>query len=81
MGEVRNTLNLSKKIGATICGLKNDDDEIQFVKLIHENEKIEITTNLRKEIIEPGKPQGRGAAGKKIISLKKDEEITEVHSI
>ena len=81
MGEVRNTLNLSKKIGATICGLKNDDDEIQFVKLIHDNEKIEITTNLRKEIIEPGKPQGRGAAGKKIISLKKDEEITEVHSI
>ena len=81
MGEVKNTLNLSKTVGATICGLKDDDDEIIAVKLLDTGHKIEITTNQRKEVIEPGKPQGRGAAGKKIIYLKKDEVITEVHSI
>ena len=81
MGEVKNTLNLSKTVGATICGLKDADDEIIAVKLLDTGHKIEITTNQRKEIIEPGKPQGRGAAGKKIIYLKKDEVITEVHSI
>ena len=81
MGEVKNTLNLSKQIGATICGFKDDDDEIFAVKLLNEGQKIEIITNQRKEVIEPGKPQGRGAGGKKVIGLKKDEEILEVHSV
>ena len=81
MGEVKNSLKLSKAIGATVCGLKSDDDEIIAIKLIDNTENIEITTNLRTEIIEPGKPQGRGGAGKKIIGFKKGESITEVHSV
>ena len=80
-GDVNNTIKISKSSGATVCGLKSDDDEIIAIKLLKENEKIEITTNMRKEIIEPGKPQGRNASGKKIIYLKKDEQIIEVHSI
>lgn len=82
LGEVKTTLLISKNNGATVCGLKSDDDEIIGIKLLHENEKIEITTSTgRKEIVEPGKPQGRGSAGKKIITLKGDETITEVHSV
>lgn len=82
MGETSSVIGLSKKVGATVCGLKSDDDEIIFVKLLNDGDKIEITTDKgRKEVITPGKPQGRGSAGKKIISLKKDEHITEVHSI
>ena len=80
-GDVNNTIKISKSSGATVCGLKSDDDEIIAIKLLKENEKIEITTNMRKEIIEPGKPQGRNASGKKIIYLKKDEQIIEVHSV
>lgn len=81
LGEVSKTIGLSKQAGATVCGLKSDDDEIISIKLLNEKEKIEITTNKRKEIVEPGKPQGRGASGKKIITLKKGETITEVHSV
>lgn len=81
MSEVKSTLKLSKSIGTIVCGLKSDDDEIISIKLLHENEKIEVTTNNRKEVIDPGKPQGRSAAGKKVIVLKKDEEIVEVHSV
>ncbi len=81
LSETKSTLRLSKAIGTTVCGLKSDDDEIISIKLLNDKEKIEISTNLRKEIIEPGKPQGRGAAGKKVIYLKTNEEITEVHSV
>lgn len=83
VSEVKNTLNLSKQAGAVICGLKSDDDEIIAIKLINDinEEKIEITTDKRKEIIQLGKPQGRGAAGKRVINLKKDEVITEIHSV
>lgn len=81
VGKVKDVVGLSKQIGTTVCGLKSDDDEIIFVKLIKDTDKIEITTNARKEIIEPGKAQGRGSSGKKVIYLKKNEEITEVHSI
>lgn len=81
MSEVKNTLKLSKAIGTIVCGLKSDDDEIIAIKLVNNDEKIEITTNNRKEIIETGKPQGRGSSGKKIIYLKKNENITDVHSI
>ena len=83
VSEVKNTLNLSKQAGAVICGLKSDDDEIIAIKLINDitKEKIEITTDKRKEIIQLGKPQGRGAAGKRVINLKKDEVITEIHSV
>ena len=81
LSETKSTLRLSKAVGTTVCGLKSDDDEIIAIKLLNDKEKIEISTNLRKEIIEPGKPQGRGAAGKKVIYLKNNEEITEVHSV
>ena len=83
VSEVKNTLNLSKQAGAIICGLKSDDDEIIAIKLINDitKEKIEITTNNRKETIQLSKPQGRGAAGKRVINLKKDEVITEIHSV
>lgn len=83
VSEVKNTLNLSKQAGAVICGLKSDDDEIIAIKLINDitKEKIEITTNNRKETIQLSKPQGRGAAGKRVINLKKDEVITEIHSV
>ena len=81
MGNVKDTIKLSKTVGAVVCGLKSDTDEIIAIKLLNKDQKIEITTNTRKEVITPTKPQGRGAAGKKVIYLKKDEEITEVHSI
>lgn len=81
MGKVKDSIKLSKQAGTVVCGLKSDDDEIIAIKLLNEGQKIEITTNMRKEVIEPSKPQGRGSAGKKIINLKKDEVITEVHSI
>ena len=80
-GKVKDVVGLSKKIGATVCGLKSDDDKIIAIKLLNDKNKIEIITNKRKEVIEPGKAQGRGSAGKKVISLKKGETITEVHSI
>ena len=82
MSEVKSTLKLSKAVGTVVCGLKSDDDEIIAIKLLKENEKIEITTSAgRKEVVEVGKPQGRGAAGKKVIYLKTNETITEVHSV
>lgn len=82
LGEVKSTLKASKNNGIIVCGFKSDDDEIINIKLLKEGEKIEITTNTgRKEIIIPDKPQGRGSSGKRIIHLKQDETITEVHSI
>ncbi len=83
MGEVKSSLLISKNNGAVVCGLKSDTDEIIAIKLLKDvKEQIEITTNKgRKELVEAGKPQGRGAGGKRIIGLKKDEEITEVHSV
>lgn len=82
MSEVKSSLLISKVIGATVCGLKSDDDEVISIKLLDTNDKIEITTSTgRKETITPDKPQGRGSAGKKVIGLKKDETITEVHSV
>lgn len=81
MGEVSKSIGLSKQAGTIVCGLKSEDDEIIAIKLLSDGQKIEITTNNRKEVINPGKPLGRGSAGKKIIGLKKGEEITEVHSI
>ena len=80
-GKVKDVVGLSKKIGTTVCGLKIADDEIIAIKLLTDKNKIELITNKRKEVIEPGKPQGRGSSGKKIINLKKDETIVEVHSI
>lgn len=78
----KDTLGVSKTVGTIICRFKSDDDEVIALKLINENDKIEITTSEgRKEIITPDKPQNRGAAGKKIINLKKGETITEVHSV
>lgn len=82
MCKVKDTLQISKSIGAVICGFKSDDDELIAVKLLNENDKIEITTsNDNKALIIPDRAQGRNAAGKKIIYLKKDEFITEVHSV
>lgn len=78
--DVSTTLNISKTSGAVVCGFKSDDDEIMAVKLLNDGDKIEVITNQRTEVIEPGNIQGRGAAGKKVIYLKKDEVITEVHS-
>lgn len=82
LGEVKNTINLNKTIGMTVCGLKSNDDEILFIKLLNPNNKIEIiTSNNCKKIIELDIPQGRIASGKKVIQLKDNEFITEVHSI
>ena len=81
MGEVSKSIGLSKQAGTIVCGLKSEDDEIIAIKLLDTGHKIEITTNKRTETIVPGKPQGRGSAGKKVIGLKKDEFITEVHSV
>lgn len=75
------TLHLSKAIGAPVCSMKTETDEIISVKLLNETERIEVTTNKRTEVIVPGNPQVRWAQGKKIITLKKGEEILEVHSI
>lgn len=82
MSEVKNTLHVSKTIGTTVCGLKSDDDEVIAIKLLNENEKIEITTsNGRTEVIEPDGVMNRYSAGKKIINLKKNETISDVHSV
>jgi len=82
MCKVEHTLKISKTIGAVVCGFKSDDDELIAIKLINEDEKIELTTSEgRKEVVTPDKAQGRGAAGKKIIYLKNGETITEVHSV
>lgn len=79
--ETKKSLLISKTVGATVCSFKSDDDELIAIKLLNDEDKIEITTNLRKEVITPDKVQARGGAGKKIIYLKKDEKILEVHSI
>ena len=78
--EVAKSLKISKAVGAIVCGLKSEDDEIIAIKLINDKNKIEIITNKRTEIIETGNPQSRNAAGKKVINLKKGEVITDVHS-
>lgn len=80
LSTVASTLNASKQIGMTVCGLKSDTDEVVAIKLLNENEAIEVITNLKTEKIIPDKPQGRGSAGKRVIKLKKDEYIKEVHS-
>ena len=82
LGDVKSTLKLSKTIGTIICDMKTETDEIISIKLLNAGEKIEITTNQRTEVVDPGsKAQCRWAAGKKVIALKKGEEITEVHSV
>lgn len=81
LGEVKSTIKISKSIGTVVCGLKSEDDEVIAVKLLNENEKIEITTSTRTEVIESDKPQGRGSAGKRVITLKENENIIEVHSV
>ncbi|MBQ8218578.1 MAG: hypothetical protein IJZ79_02410 [Bacilli bacterium] len=82
MSRFKDTLGVSKTVGTIVCGFKSDDDELIAIKLLNDGENIELTTSEgRKEVITPDKAQGRGAAGKKIIHLKKDETITEVHSV
>ena len=80
-GKVKDVVGLSKKVGAVVCGLKSDDDEIIAIKLLDDKNKVEIITDKRKEVIVPGKAQGRSSSGKKVINLKKGEEIIEVHSV
>ena len=80
-GRVKDSLKISKAIGATVCSLKEDNDEVIAIKLLDEDHKIEVKTTSRTEIIDPGKAQGRGSAGKRIINLKKGESIVEVHSV
>ena len=81
LSTTKSTLGCSKQIGTTVCGLKSETDEIIAVKLLNDNESVEITTNLKTEKYTPDKPQGRNSAGKRIIKLKKDEYIKEVHSV
>ena len=81
LSTVKSTLGCSKQIGTTICGLKSDTDEVIAIKLLKENEAIEVITNQRTEKITFEKPQGRNSAGKRIIKLKKNEQIVEVHSV
>ena len=81
LSEVKSTLKVSKQIGTIVCGLKDEADEVIAIKLLNPGESVEITTNTRKEVIKPEKPQGRGSSGKKVIHLKKGETITEVHSV
>ena len=76
----KNTLKISITVGTPLCKFKSEDDEVIAIKLLKDNEHIEITTNQRVETVESGDPQGRGASGKKIINLKANEVITEVHS-
>ena len=76
--DTKQAINLSKRVGATVCGLKLDGDEVIFVSTITEGQNIEITTNMKTEVITPDGPQGRGGSGKRIISLRKKEEITGV---
>ena len=80
-GRVKDSLKISKAIGATVCSLKEDNDEVIAIKLLDEGHKIEVKTTSRTEIIDPGKAQGRGSAGKRIINLKKGESVAEVHSV
>ena len=77
-------IKISKQVGATVCGLKTEGDEVIAVKLLNENENIEVTTNQRTEILDvvnQNVQAGRNANGKVMIRLKKDETITEIHSI
>lgn len=77
-------IKISKQVGATVCGLKTEGDEVIAVKLLNENENIEVTTNQRTEILDvvnQNVQAGRNANGKVMIRLKKDENITEIHSI
>jgi DNA gyrase subunit A len=79
---VDNCLKISKAIGTTVCGLKVAGDEVIAVKLLKEDENIEITTNQRTVTIDAvgqNVQAGRSASGKVVLKLKKGEQITEVH--
>ena len=76
-----NALNVSKDIGTTVCGLKSDGDEIIAIKLLEEDEEIEIKTNQRTVREGIGITQGRGGSGRKIINLRRGEQILDVHSV
>lgn len=78
--DMKNVIQLSKRVGAVVCGLKVDGDEVIAIKAIDKNDKIEITTNQRKQVIVPDAPQGRSGSGKRLLNLRKNETITEVHS-
>lgn len=77
---IDSTLKLRRFSGTPICNLKPADDEIVAVKLLEENEKLEITTNKRKEVVDV-KVKGKTANGSKLLALAKGEEILEVHSV
>ena len=74
-------LNISKDIGVTVCGLKSEGDTVIAIKLLQENEKIELVTNQRKYVVEKGLTQGRNGCGRKIIPLRKGEHILDVNVI
>ena len=79
---VDNCLKISKAIGTTVCGLKVAGDEVIAVKLLKEDENIEIITNQRTVTIDAvgqNVQAGRSASGKVVLKLKKGEQITEVH--
>ena len=74
-------LPISKDVGATFCSMKTDTDEIIAIKLLNEDEEIEVTTNQRTVRIEKGIPQGRNGSGRNILRLRRNEEITGVKSV
>ena len=61
--------------------MKTDTDEIIAIKLLNEDEEIEVTTNQRTVRIEKGIPQGRNGSGRNILRLRRNEEITGVKSV
>ena len=80
--EVSKTLNLSKAIGTSIMSFKKENDEVIFIKLVNDNNVIEVITNKETKSIPCSELRvaGKSAAGANIIKLKKNEIIQEVHS-
>lgn len=74
------SLNISKQVGANIFKMDNKDN-IKWIKLVNDTDKIEVTTNLRTFTIETGHAQGRNAGGRAINQLRKKEYITDIHSV
>lgn len=81
--EVNSSIGISKSIGATVMKIKAENDELFASKLVKDSNTIEIKTNLDTKQINVAdcKASGRNSAGSKLLKLKKNEIIEEVHSL
>ena len=81
--EVSKTIGISKSSGTQLIKFKVDGDELLDIKLVNDKDTLEFKTTREVKTLQVKdmKVASRGAAGNKLVKLKSNEKLEEVHSV